>query len=227
MTIYIIIAAILALLIFGYINNQKQKKLERERRLKAEQEEIARQKRIEEENNLQKEKLKEQFPLITNFLNEFEKFKNRTSFISNYDIYIFKNEFETLYNDLKTKSYKHLPNFKNESNVLDNFFNTYSNIEKLIESRNNTYLQNEISETDKLLSNIENKSLDNQQRNAILVDEDNSLVIAGAGSGKTTTIAGKVKYLTERQNINPEEILLISFTRKSADEMKERIYKKN
>ena len=101
------------------------------------------------------------------------------------------------------------------------------NIEKLIEIRNNTYLQNEVYETDELLSNIENKSLDNQQRNAILVDEDNSLVIAGAGSGKTTTIAGKVKYLTERQNINPEEILLISFTRKSADEMKERIYKKN
>ena len=71
MTIYIIIAAILALFIFGYINNQKQKKLERERRLKAEQEEIARQKKIEEENNLQKENLKEQFPLITNFLNEF------------------------------------------------------------------------------------------------------------------------------------------------------------
>ena len=226
MTIYIIIAAILALFIFGYINNQKQKKLERERRLKAEQEEIARQKRIDEENNLQKEKLKEQFPLITNFLNEFENFKNRTSFISNYDIYIFKNEFKSLYNDLISNSYKHLPNFKNESSLLDNFLITYKNIDNLIELRNKTYLQNEISETDELLSNIENKSLDTQQRNAILVDEDNSLVIAGAGSGKTTTIAGKVKYLTERQNINPEEILLISFTRKSADEMKERIYEK-
>ncbi len=138
MTIYIIIAAILALFIFGYINNQKQKKLERERKLKAEQEEIARQKKIDEENNLQKEKLKEQFPLITIFLNEFENFKNRTSFISNYDIYIFKNEFNSLYNDLISKSYKHLPNFKNESSLLDNFFKTYSYIEKLIEIRNNT-----------------------------------------------------------------------------------------
>ena len=86
--------------------------------------------------------------------NKFEKFKNRTSFISNYDIYIFKNEFETLYNDLITKSYKHLPNFKNESNVLDNFFYTYSNIEKLIESRNNTFLQNEISEIDTQISQL-------------------------------------------------------------------------
>ena len=57
MTIYIILAAILALFIFGYINNQKQKKLERERRLKAEQEEIARQKRIEEETEAFEEKI--------------------------------------------------------------------------------------------------------------------------------------------------------------------------
>src|SRR5690606_26713561 len=64
------------------------------------------------------------------------------------------------------------------------------------------------------------------QRKAIIIDEDNQLVIAGAGSGKTTTIAGKVKYLTQRQGVNPQSILLISFTRKSAEEMKERIENK-
>ncbi len=62
-----------------------------------------------------------------------------------------------------------------------------------------------------------------QQRQAVVVDEDNNLVIAGAGSGKTLTIAAKVKYLIEKKNINPNKILLISFTGKAADEMKERI----
>ena len=223
MTIYIIIAAILGLFIFGYINNQKQKKLERERRSKAEQEEIARQKRIDEENNLQKEKLKEQFPLITNFLNEFENFKNRTSYISNYDIYIFKKEFKSLYNDLISKSYKHLPNFKNESSLLDNFLITYKNIDNLIELRNKTYLQNEISETDELLSNIENKSLDNQQRKAILVDEDNSLVIAGAGSGKTKTVISKLLYLVAEKGVKSSSILAITFTKNAANEMIDRL----
>ena len=51
-----------------------------------------------------------------------------------------------------------------------------------------------------------------QQRTAIITDEDNNLVIAGAGSGKTTTIVGKVKYIIDRYKAKPEEIPLISFT---------------
>src|SRR5690606_20076405 len=69
-------------------------------------------------------------------------------------------------------------------------------------------------------------SLDNQQRRAVVVDEMNNLVLAGAGSGKTLTISAKVKYLVDRKNINPDEILLISFTRKAAEEMEERISNK-
>lgn len=56
-----------------------------------------------------------------------------------------------------------------------------------------------------------------------LADEDNNLVLAGAGSGKTLTIAGKVKYLVEHKGVKPDEILLISYTKKSALEMTERI----
>ena len=53
---------------------------------------------------------------------------------------------------------------------------------------------------------------DLQQRTAIITDEDNNLIIAGAGSGKTTTIVGKVKYIIDRYKAKPEEFLLISFT---------------
>ena len=51
-----------------------------------------------------------------------------------------------------------------------------------------------------------------QQRTAIITDEDDNLIIAGAGSGKTTTIVGKFKYIIDRYKAKPEEILLISFT---------------
>lgn len=78
-------------------------------------------------------------------------------------------------------------------------------------------------ENDALLSSIDGKSLDYQQRLAVLTDEDQMVVLAGAGSGKTLTIAAKVKYLVERCQIDPSEILLISFTNKAADEMRERI----
>lgn len=65
--------------------------------------------------------------------------------------------------------------------------------------------------------------LDEEQRRAVLTDEDYCLVVAGAGAGKTTTMAAKVKYLVDKLNVNPEDILLISFTNKAVGELKERI----
>ena len=77
---------------------------------------------------------------------------------------------------------------------------------------------------DKMFRHVdENIVLDDEQRKAILTDEDYNLIIAGAGSGKTTTLAAKVKYLVEIKNIKPEQILIISFTNKAVDELKERI----
>lgn len=70
---------------------------------------------------------------------------------------------------------------------------------------------------------VEGKNLDTQQVDCITDESHNALVIAGAGSGKTTTIIGKVKYLLHTGKCSPEEILLLSFTKKSADEMKTRI----
>ena len=59
----------------------------------------------------------------------------------------------------------------------------------------------------------------------VLSDEDYTLVIAGAGAGKTTTVAAKVKYLVEKKNINPDQILVISFTNKAVGELRSKINK--
>jgi DNA helicase-4 len=74
-----------------------------------------------------------------------------------------------------------------------------------------------------LLDTAAGLPLDDQQRRAVLTDEDNNLVIAGAGSGKTTTIVGKVKYVIERYKIRPNRILLITFTNKSAQTLVEKV----
>ncbi len=68
--------------------------------------------------------------------------------------------------------------------------------------------------------------LDNEQMRVVVSDEDNTLVIAGAGAGKTTTVAAKVKYLVDKKEIEPKDILVISFTNKAVDELKERINQK-
>ena len=71
---------------------------------------------------------------------------------------------------------------------------------------------------------IEGRSLDDQQLKSVVYDVHNRLVVAGAGTGKTTTIVGLVKYLL-RTGVRPEKILLLSFTNASVDELKLRILK--
>lgn len=68
-----------------------------------------------------------------------------------------------------------------------------------------------------------NIRLDDEQKAAVLGEDDNALVVAGAGTGKTTTIAAKVKYLTEIKNIPPEKILVLSYTKKAVEELRRRI----
>lgn len=65
--------------------------------------------------------------------------------------------------------------------------------------------------------------LDNEQRRAILCDDDYCLINAGAGSGKSTTIAAKAKYLIDKKGILPEEICMLSYTRKSAEDLEEKV----
>ena len=54
-------------------------------------------------------------------------------------------------------------------------------------------------------------------------EEDNCLVVSSAGSGKTSSIVGKVRYLIDIKHINPQNILLISYTNKAAAELTERM----
>lgn len=75
----------------------------------------------------------------------------------------------------------------------------------------------------KQIQPVEGHNLDEQQINCILEEAHNHLVIAGAGTGKTTTIVGYVKYLIKMKICQPNEILMLSFTNKSAEEMKNRI----
>lgn len=106
----------------------------------------------------------------------------------------------------------------------------YENIAYFMEQRNNVYvkqkMESEKEYLDGILSDVDsNIKLDSDQKNVVLSDEDYTLVIAGAGAGKTTTIAAKVRYLVEKKKIKPEDILIISFTNKAVQELKDKINK--
>ena len=65
--------------------------------------------------------------------------------------------------------------------------------------------------------------LDEQQRDSIVTLEDNTLVVSAAGSGKTSTIIGRTHFLVDQLKTDPNRILLISYTRKAAGELRDRL----
>ena len=99
----------------------------------------------------------------------------------------------------------------------------FGNINRLVKQHNETVI-NHILDTHKdFFDHCLKYPLDKQQRRSIVSEEDNCLVVSSAGSGKTSSIVGKVKYLTEIKGIAPQRILLISYTNKAAAELTERM----
>lgn len=69
------------------------------------------------------------------------------------------------------------------------------------------------------------KGLNKQQKDAVTFSGDSLLVLAGAGSGKTKVLTHRAAYIVSQKLANPENLLLLTFTNKAANEMKERINK--
>ena len=132
-------------------------------------------------------------------IKEFVRKSENNEYISNY-LYEY-----VLNNDSSVIPYK-FDIDKYNSDVLDKLYN-----------ENKDYFQNMYKDID------DNIHLDEEQCKAILADEKYSLIIAGAGTGKTTTMVSKVKYLVDKKNANPRRILVMSYTRKATEEIINRI----
>lgn len=122
----------------------------------------------------------------------------------------------SLLNKLKTA---HITPAKN----ISKFINDFNAVNQLVKEHNEKTINFLLDTHKDFFDHCLKYPLDHQQRRAIISEEDNCLVVSSAGSGKTSSIVGKVKYLTEIKGIQPEKILLISYTNKAAAELTERI----
>jgi DNA helicase-4 len=129
-----------------------------------------------------------------------------------------KKQFAAVGNFFKNKS----TFYKKEAKVKE-FNAVFQDFDRYILDYNKNYVQSQKEKLRDYFDDVEGKKLDDQQRTAILTDEYSNLIIAGAGSGKTLTILGKVKYLLEQKKVKPDNILLLSFTKKTVDELNERL----
>ena len=109
------------------------------------------------------------------------------------------------------------------SETISKFINDFGVINKLVKQHNEGVITFLLDTHKDFFDHCLKYPLDMQQRRSIVSEEDNCLVVSSAGSGKTSSIIGKVKYLTDVKGIAPHRILLISYTNKAAAELTERM----
>lgn len=97
---------------------------------------------------------------------------------------------------------------------------------ELLEERNDIWLQNEMQNWQVLFAQIENSPLNTSQQKAVLLNNDHNLVLAGAGTGKTSVLMARVAYLLQSHQGQAEEMALLAFGRDAANEVSERLANK-
>ncbi len=97
------------------------------------------------------------------------------------------------------------------------------NFENNRQIHNKEVVDKELKDNEHFFDTVLKYPLDAQQRESIVKLEDNCLVISSAGSGKTSTSIAKVKYLLEKKYYKKEDILVVSYNRKTAEEFQERL----
>lgn len=173
--------------------------------------------------------------LLISFDGDYCRTFSKGHYVTHRDSVYFQNTYGEYYRQLKNKMIfqyieNHAGDFRVDIDMLKSFLRKMHTLSETITSHNEAYVdavvQRESKYFDHILEDIDPTiKLDDEQRRAVVTDDDYCLLVAGAGAGKTTTMAAKVKYLVEKQHVNPEEIIVISYTRKAIGELKERINK--
>lgn len=168
-----------------------------------------------EKNKYDNPIFKENLAQISLFFELVDKFDDYITWVKRDEI---KSQFSST-----GKFFKNKTKYYSKEDKVEKFNEIFGNFDNYIVKYNQDYVTSQKEKLKHYFDDIEGKKLDDQQRTAVVTDEYSNLIVAGAGSGKTLTILGKVKYLIEQKNISPDNILLLSFTKKTVDDLNDRL----
>lgn len=154
-------------------------------------------------------------------------FRNKYEFISESSIALWKKNNQEIIDFICSDEINKYSNTKVYPELIATRMEMYKYLDTLknkIKKHNEHVVENKQDLIDKYIGKVEGINIDKQQMQCVLLSPQNHLVIAGAGSGKTTTILAKIKFLLNCGALRPEDLLVISFTNASATELKNRIF---
>lgn len=157
-------------------------------------------------------------------LQKISEFIDLIQSLEDYVTWVQRDQIKAKYSNIG-KYFKNKTHYYQKELNVKKFNDIYQDFDRYIVGYNQSYVFAQKEKLKDYFDDIEGKKLDDQQRTALITDEYSNLILAGAGSGKTLTILGKVKYLIEQRGINPQDILLLSFTRKTVEELNDRLNK--
>lgn len=169
---------------------------------------------------------KEDFDNLISISNVFDDYINR------YPRYIRVKTKEEFLNRMKSNGVMEALKHEDEMRVLGFPIGDVSPIMKefchdsqnFVKRFNDEFITRKSLECKDLFDEIESNPLTDMQRKACVKDEENVLVIAGAGTGKTSTMRAKAAYLVKQGYAKPEEILMLAYGSDAKKELEDRVY---
>ena len=162
-------------------------------------------------------KLEAQTELVNNLSLRIDEIKKYEKYLTNSD----KEKLEdTLLRQIKNIFFIKLKKYKKvlSSDYINKYENIRSfkkNIYEFFENYNQIFIKKESERYKSFFENIESNPLTESQIKASLIDEKNNLIVAGAGSGKTSVIISKIGYLLQKKLTDLDNIIILTFTNES------------
>jgi len=158
--------------------------------------------------------------IIPHWLDELNLLKKKPAYLPDSDVYLWK---KGIVDQLRQMDVTIEEASRRMPLALEPILPWLDEIETLVDERNERWIDNEKGNWEVLFSQIESSPLNLSQQHAVLLNNDNNLVLAGAGTGKTSVLTARIAYLLQSHLAQPDQLLMLAFGKDAVKEMQRRL----